>query len=47
MKAIVGVWKDDPRQVPQLYEFRTWAEALEFVKQERDTFKLWYHLTNI
>ena len=27
IKAVVGIWKDDPNQIPQLYEFNTWSFA--------------------
>lgn len=42
--AVVGTWKDDPYQMPQLYEFKAWREALEFCKKWREDFKLMYHL---
>lgn len=43
MKAIVGVWKNDPCKIPQLYEFKSWGEALEFYKQEHKNFTIMYH----
>jgi hypothetical protein len=43
MKAIVGVWKNDPCKIPQLYEFKSWGDALEFYKQEHENFTIMYH----
>ena len=42
-KRIIGVWRDDPDKLLQDYAFRTWAEALEFCKRNRETFSLKYH----
>lgn len=43
MKAIVGVWKNDPCKNLQMYEFKTWKEALYFCKQQMDNFQIMYH----
>ena len=43
-KRVVGVWRDDPERVIQEYAFRTWAEALDFCKRNRETFSLKYHV---
>lgn len=43
MKAIVGIWKADPCKLSQLYEFKSWGEALAFYKQERKNFTIMYH----
>lgn len=43
MKAIVGIWKNDPLKLPQLYEFRNWGEALDFFKRNRKHFTIMYH----
>ena len=43
--AIVGIWKDDISRTPQLYEFSSWGEALEFYKKDRKYFELMYHCT--
>ena len=43
MKAIVGVWKDDLSSIPQLYEFKSWGEVLDFYKQQRKNFTILYH----
>jgi hypothetical protein len=44
MKAIVGVWRSDPCKIPQLYEFKSWGEALAFCKHEN--FTIMYHLSS-
>ena len=30
--AILGVWKNDILDIPQVYEFSSWKEALDFYK---------------
>ena len=42
-KSVIGVWRDDPEKVIQEYAFRTWAEALDFCKRNRETFSVKYH----
>ena len=42
-KRIIGVWRDDPAKLLQDYAFRTWAEALDFCKRNRETFSVKYH----
>lgn len=44
MKAVVGVWKDDPCKNLQLYEFKNWGEVLSFYKQQRKNFLIMYHM---
>lgn len=44
MKAVVGVWNDDPCKNLQVYEFKTWSEALRFCKLQKDNFKIMYHM---
>ena len=38
MKAIIGFWKDDPCKNMQMYEFKSWSEALCFCKQQINNF---------
>lgn len=43
MKAIVGIWKNDPCKLLQLYEFTSWGDALHFFKQNHKHFEIMYH----
>lgn len=43
MKAIVGIWKNDPCRIPQLYEFNSWGDALDFYKTNHKYFGIMYH----
>ena len=40
---IVGIWKSDPCELIQGYEFNTWGEALDFFKINRKDFMIMYH----
>lgn len=44
MKAIVGIWKDDPCKNFQMYEFKSWGDALCFCKQQENNFQIMYHM---
>ena len=41
--CVVGIWMNDLCEVPQMYEFNTWGEALDFCKRNRKSFRIWYH----
>lgn len=41
-KGISCVWANDDLNFWQWYEFNTWAEALDFVRENRKNMKQWY-----
>lgn len=41
-KGISCIWRGDDLNFWQWYEFNSWREALDFVKNNRQNLKKWY-----
>lgn len=40
-KNLIVIWREDPQQLPQIYAYRTWKEALEDAR--KNEWKVLHH----